>query len=111
MNEDFNTAGALGQIFDLVRMINQARADQATDDELAQAQDSLAELTGVLGLQLLEPEQATTGADAFIDLLLDLRQQLRAEKLYELSDHVRNELQRLGVVIEDTPQGSSWRWE
>jgi cysteinyl-tRNA synthetase len=111
MNEDFNTAGALGQIFDLVRMINQARADQATDVELAQAQDSLAELTGVLGLQLLEPEQATTGVDAFIDLLLDLRQQLRAEKLYELSDHVRNELQRLGVVIEDTPQGSSWRWE
>jgi cysteinyl-tRNA synthetase len=111
MDEDFNTAGALGYIFDLVRMINQARAEQAVDEQLSSAQEAFTELTSVLGLELKESEQATTGADAFIELLLTLRQELRTQKLYTLADHVRNELSALGVVIEDSPQGSTWRWE
>jgi len=111
MNEDFNTAGALGSIFDLVRMINQARDNQATDEELAYAQKTFKELTGVLGLELKGRDKATTSADAFIDLLLDLRQDLREAKKYELSDRVRDELANLGVIIEDTPQGSTWHWE
>ena len=111
MNEDFNTAGAIGHIFDLVRMINQARADNATDQELAPAQDTLQELSRVLGLELKEPEHRTTGADAFIELLLTLRQELRQQKNYELADRVRDELSSLGVVIEDTSQSSTWRWE
>ena len=111
MDEDFNTAGALGLIFDLVRAINQARAEDATDSELAEAQDIFNQLTEVLGLELNEPEHAGTSADAFIDLLLALREDLRGQKLYELSDRIRDELLKLGVVIEDTPQGSTWRWE
>jgi cysteinyl-tRNA synthetase len=111
MDEDVNTAGALGSIFDLVRAINQARSEQATDEELSPAQHTFNELTGVLGLELNEPEAGATGADAFIDLLLDLRQQLREQKMYSLADGVRDDLLKLGVVIEDTPQGSTWHWE
>jgi cysteinyl-tRNA synthetase len=111
MDEDFNTAGALGSIFDLVRMINQARAESATDEQLAQAQQTFTELTSVLGLILDESDAGATGADAFIDLLLVLRQELRGQKNYALSDRIRDELTKLGVVIEDTPQGSTWRWE
>jgi cysteinyl-tRNA synthetase len=110
MDEDFNTAGALGSIFDLVRVINQARAENATDEELAAAQEAFNELTGVLGLVLEEPEAAITSADAFIELLLDLRQDLRSQKMYALADRVRDELLNLGVVIEDTPQGATWHW-
>ena len=40
MDDDFNTAGAMGNLFDLVRVINQARADGATDNQLKEAQDS-----------------------------------------------------------------------
>ncbi len=111
MNEDFNTAGALGHIFDLVRVINQARAENATDEELAPAQKELNELSGVLGLELKEPEKTTTGADAFIELLLEIRQELRQQNQYDLADQVRDKLADLGVVIEDTAQGSSWHWE
>ena len=111
MDEDFNTAGALGTIFDLVRMINTARDGGATDSELESAQGTLLELTGVLGLTLDEGESETSSADAFVDLLLDLRQELRSQKNYALSDRIRDELIKLGVVIEDTPQGSTWRWE
>jgi len=111
MNEDFNTAGAMGYIFDLVRVINQARSENATDDELASAQNLLSELTEVLGLTLKEREKATTGADAFIELLVNLRNELRQQKHYQLADRVRDDLADLGVTIEDTSQGSSWRWE
>ena len=111
MDEDFNSAGALGHIFDLVRAINQARAEQATDEQLASTQTGFKLLTDVLGLELKTTELTTTGADAFIDLILALRKELRQEKLYQLSDHVRDKLLKLGVIIEDTPQGSTWRWE
>lgn len=111
MNEDFNTAGAMGYIFDLVRVINQARSENATDDELASAQNLLSEFTEVLGLTLKEREKATTGADAFIELLVNLRNELRQQKHYQLADRVRDDLADLGVTIEDTSQGSSWRWE
>ena len=111
MDEDFNTADALANIFDLVRMINQARSEGATDAELNAAQQTFTELTDVLGLELLSRTKAASDADAFIDLLVDLRQTLRQQKNYNLSDQIRDELAELGVVIEDTPQGSSWRWE
>ena len=111
MDEDFNTAGALGSIFDLVRSINQARAMGATDSELESAQETFNELTGVLGLAFDEKDRDNSGADVFIDLLLDLRQELRQQKNYALSDRIRDELVKNGVVIEDTPQGSTWRWE
>jgi cysteinyl-tRNA synthetase len=111
MNEDFNTAGALGAIFDLVRTINQARDKGATDEELASAQKTFEELTGVLGLKLEEGERAASSADAFIDLLLNLRQELREAKNYNLADRIRDDLAELGVVIEDTAQGSTWHWE
>ncbi len=111
MQEDFNTAGALGTIFDLVRMINQARAKGATDEELSQAQQVFTTLTGVLGLELKTREKSASNADVFIDLLLDLRQELRALKNYALSDQIRDQLAELGVVIEDTAAGSTWHWE
>ena len=111
MDEDFNTAGALGTIFDLVRMINTARDGGARDSELEAAQKTVMELTGVLGFTLVEGESETSSADAFVDLLLELRQELRLIKNYALSDRIRDELIKLGVVIEDTPQGSTWRWE
>lgn len=101
----------MGNIFDLVRMINQARASGATNSELAAAQQTFSELTGVLGLQLLEKDKGSTKADAFIKLLLELRQELRKQKNYALSDSIRDELSALNVVIEDLPGGSSWHWE
>jgi cysteinyl-tRNA synthetase len=111
MNEDFNTAGALGGLFDLVRVINQARSENATDEQLASAQDVFNELTGVLGLELEQQEKTASSADAFIQLLLDIRQELRRQKNFDIADHIRIKLAELGVVIEDTPQGSIWRWE
>ena len=111
MDDDFNTAGALAVLFELVRVINQTRAVGATDAQLQPAQACLSELLSVLGLHpTATADQSTGQADAFIDLLLELRKELRQQKLWALSDRIRDRLTDLGVTIEDSKEGSSWRW-
>lgn len=112
MDDDFNTAGALGHLFDLVRVMNQARDSGAPQSTLNGAQVLLRELAeDVLGLRLERPEIENQQAAPFIDLLVTLREQLREQKQWELSDQVRDQLAELGILIEDTRDGSSWRWK
>jgi cysteinyl-tRNA synthetase len=58
MDDDFNSAGALASLFELVRSVNQARADGASDGELKPAQELLHRLAGVLGLTLQKEQKA-----------------------------------------------------
>jgi cysteinyl-tRNA synthetase len=110
MDDDFNTAGALGHIFDLVRAINHARDSGVSAEDLEAAQALLIHLTGVLGLRI---ERGPEGGEAgpFIDLLVEVRNELRRQKLWELSDRIREQLTELGVILEDAKEGSSWRWK
>ena len=107
MDDDFNSAGGLGNLFDLVRVINQARADGASEEELEDAQKVLQSLTGVLGLTLGAREGAHP-ADAFIDLLIEVRAEVRKNKMWALSDTIRDKLAALGVQVEDSKSGSTW---
>ena len=107
MDDDFNSAGGLGNLFDLVRVINQARADGASDEDLEDAQKMLQSLTGVLGLTLGAREGAHP-ADAFIDLLIEVRAEVRGNKMWALSDTIRDKLAALGVQVEDSKSGSTW---
>jgi cysteinyl-tRNA synthetase len=111
MDDDFNSAGALSQLFDLVRAINTARAENVTEDLLSKAQSMLRELSVVLGLELDMDKKEKTSADPFVDYLVELRTAIRKQKLYELSDQVRDRLLTLHVIIEDTKDGSTWHWE
>jgi cysteinyl-tRNA synthetase len=108
MDDDFNTAGALGHLFDLVRAINQAR-DTGVDPSAGQT--VLRELMGVLGLQPERPTVEGGQAAPFIDLLVEIRRELRKQKLWVLSDLIRDRLTALNVVIEDTKDGTTWRWK
>jgi cysteinyl-tRNA synthetase len=111
MDDDFNTAGAMGNLFDLVRAINQARDAGADQEELSPAQETLLELAGVLGLSLAEPEMKGGQAGPLVDLLVEVRRELRQQKLWALSDLVRDRLAELGVVLEDSKDGTTWRWK
>jgi cysteinyl-tRNA synthetase len=108
MDDDFNTAGALGHLFDLARAINQAR-DTGADPSAGQA--VLRELMAVFGLQPERPAMEGGQAAPFIDLLVEIRRELRAQKLWALSDLVRDRLTALNVVMEDTKAGTTWRWK
>jgi cysteinyl-tRNA synthetase len=109
MDDDFNTSGALAGLFDLVRAVNTARDAGATPEELAPAQATLRELTGVLGLRLAE-KTGSGDADKFIALLVEVRSEVRKQKLWQLSDLIRDRLKESGVVIEDSKDGTTWRW-
>lgn len=111
MDDDFNTAGALGHIFELIKRINQARDASATDAELAHAQNTLRELCQIFGLTLIEKPSGDASAEPFIDLLVEIRQELRTAKQWALSDKIRDELSARGVVIEDASGASTWFWE
>jgi cysteinyl-tRNA synthetase len=109
MDDDFNTAGALAPIYELVKAINTARDGGASDEQLAPAQATLRELTGVLGLRLAE-KTGSGDADKFIDLLVEVRSEARAQKLWALSDMIRDKLKELGITVEDSKEGTTWRW-
>jgi len=111
MDDDFNTAAAMAAIFELVKQINQARGEGATQAQLEPAQAMFNELTSVLGLQLHEQAGTQTSADPFIDLLVEVRNELRAQKNWALSDKIRDELKALGVILEDSKDGTTWSWE
>ncbi len=111
MDDDFNSAGALGHIFDLVRAINQARDAGMDASNLQNAQDLIAELTGVFGLRLLHPSKLSNQADAFVDLLVEVRTELRKENQWALSDKIRDQLSDLSVSLEDGKGGTTWRWK
>jgi cysteinyl-tRNA synthetase len=109
MDDDFNTAGALGGIFDLVREINRRRA--AGDAEAAAGQALLVELADALGLNLrAAPRPAEGAAEPFIELLLGLRAQLREARQWALADQIRDELRARSVVVEDRAGQTVWRW-
>jgi cysteinyl-tRNA synthetase len=109
MDDDFNTAGALAALFELVRAINTARDAGIGGEPFAAAQATLRELAGVLGLQLATQRQNDQQAAPFIDLLIELRAELRKAKQFALADLVRSRLTDLGVTLEDTPQGTRWK--
>ncbi|MBN1230649.1 MAG: cysteine--tRNA ligase [Anaerolineales bacterium] len=111
MDDDFNSAGALGYIFDLVRVINASRDAGATDDDLALSQKTIRDLTAVFGLEIDKETERSADANPFIELLVELRNDLRTNKLWDLSDKVRDKLVAAGVIIEDSKEGSTWRWE
>jgi cysteinyl-tRNA synthetase len=112
MDDDFNTAGALGHLFDLVRTINQVRDDGLDQEKLSPAQELVRELAEeVFGLRLERAEILDAQAAPFIDLLIEMRNQLRDQKLWALSDMVRDRLLELGILVEDTKDGTSWRWK
>lgn len=110
MDDDFNSAGALGGLFDLVRAINQARSQGANEIQLEPAQRKLKELTSVLGLTLSDSNESGSQADAFIDLLIELRMQMRRDKQWAYSDLIRDRMKELGVSLEDNKDGTTWRW-
>ena len=109
MDDDFNTAGALAALFELVRGINVARDAGVGGEPFAAAQAALRELAGVLGLRLEAAPAGGQEAAPFIDLLVELRTELRKAKQYALADSVRTRLAELGVVLEDGPQGTRWK--
>lgn len=106
MEDDLNTAQALAALFDLAREINRGRDG---GHSVAGAQATLRELSEVLGLRLDASNEGAIGAVPFIELLIELRQEARATKQFQLADRVRDGLAALDIVLEDGAGGTTWK--
>jgi cysteinyl-tRNA synthetase len=120
MDDDFNTGGALGDMFEVIHALNRfsnhlTRADAAPLAEYRAGMIVLKELTQILGLfrapnSKLQPVRDELTAP-LLDLVTRLRSRLRKEKNFALADDIRRDLAALGVVLEDRPEGTTWRIE
>jgi cysteinyl-tRNA synthetase len=114
MDDDFNTANALAVLFEMVRAINSARSAGVGGPFFETAQRTFRELAGVLGLTLYVEESSNgvqMAAKPFIDLLVQIRTDLRSQKQWALADKIRNDLAELSISLEDTAEGTQWRYE
>jgi cysteinyl-tRNA synthetase len=116
MDDDFNTPQAVAVLFDLVREVNQALAAEKglSVDELQEINAFIADhATRILGITFKEsPGAADSEVDSvsrLMDLLITIRTDVRAQKLWVLSDKIRDALMKFGFVLEDKREGTTWK--
>lgn len=115
MNDDFNTPEALAVLFDLVRELNRSRIKNS--DLSVYLGALLKKLGNILGILYEDPQQfLQTVKDGDIDkakieTLIQERDAARKSKNWAQSDKIRAELTNLGIVLEDTSEGTIWRKE
>ena len=105
MDDDLNTADALGAIFELVRDANVSLQDNASRKAASAALDSLGAICGVLGILAKEAEELP----ADILSMVSEREQARKNKDWKRSDELRDAIRAAGYIIEDTKQGQKVR--
>ena len=117
MNDDLNTSVALSVVFDLVRLANKLlEQDSITAGTLDAVDHLFRELGGdVLGVVKEEYEESDAGDEARIDgvvrILIEQRNAARKNKYFAKADELRDKLEEAGVVLEDKPDGTEWRWK
>jgi len=108
MDDDFNTPEALKHLLELAHVGNEyVASDTPKRPVLERALNELEELARVLGV--LEDGKTTekTG-DAYVDLLVNVREKARNEEQYEMADWIRDKLEERGIRLEDTEKGARW---
>ncbi|MCX7831930.1 MAG: cysteine--tRNA ligase [Actinobacteria bacterium] len=140
MSDDFNTAKAVAAIFEFIKEVNSA-LDQASDSldvsVIKRSKETIDKLLGVLGVDLIRFEEflqkrienskddilmKLRGTAAYFGIegddledlilkLIELRNKERRQKNFHRADEIRNKLSSIGVILEDTPQGTRYKIE
>ncbi|OVE86337.1 cysteine--tRNA ligase [Natronolimnobius baerhuensis] len=112
MNDDFNTREAQSALLSIASAINAHLEDRSEYDYrgLCDAVDALEELGDVLGLSFTgETDGSAELAGDVVELVLDVREQERDDGNYERADELRDELEALGIEVQDTDDGATYR--
>lgn len=115
MDDDFNTPLAIAAIFDMVKAINvyvnkNESIEAAAKKEVYETLRVL--LEDVLGIKVEVKRAEAPRSDlinSLMELILEIRQDMRRRKEWKISDEIRDRLQKIGFIIEDTPQGTKWK--
>ena len=117
MDDDFNTAKALGILFELGKEINIRKDKALKKGEISESEKkSLIESISfiekalkTLGFKLSKEKSTRDLEDKLIQLLIDVRQELRKEKNFKLADKIRDKLKEFGITLEDLPTGTIFK--
>ena len=103
-------ADLASDIYDLAKAVDEAREAGVEESLISQARASLRQLLIALSSQLApSPTDTVASIAPFVELLIDLRSQLRTAENWPLADEIRNRLSVLGITLEDSPNGTTWR--
>lgn len=107
LRDDLNTPRAVGVMFTTLDHAQRAfrEGEQERGEALAR---TLLTMLDVLGLSVTRPTVAAS-ARALVELLVDVRAELRKARAFDLADRIRDRLRELGILLEDTPEGTRWR--
>ncbi len=116
MDDDFNTARALGVLFEVVKKANllkdrALREGKITKTEklsFKEAVEFVENALKTLGFRL-EKERESSLEEKLIELLIEVRRELRKKKEFQLADLIRNRLKELGIALEDLPTGTIYK--
>lgn len=120
MDDDFNTALAIAALFDFTREINsiinstEFKLSAQVREELIGAKKIFLQLGGdVLGfffdVEEANKDKSNEIIDDLIKILIDIRNDARKEKQWPLADKIRDALKEVGIILEDSPQGTKWK--
>lgn len=111
MDDDLNTPQALAVLFDLMSDIYRLKPEEAHKKNALSSE--LKRLANILGFLHHDPQvflqAGLTNEIGIIEQLIEKREKYRQEKQWALADGVRDQLQAMGIVIEDKPEGTLWR--
>ena len=109
MNDDFNTRGAIGVIFQMVRDTNKSMADRTlTKKGSEKVLRLMEEFDSVLKI-LPDEKEGDDGMDDVMNVLIKIRTELRKRKLFDLADMIRDDLNDAGIKLEDSAAGVKWK--
>jgi len=109
MEDDFNTAGALGAVFEMIKFCRKTLDVEAEKECLELMKSSVVELCGVLGLNL-EGRTSNLEHGIEIDQLIEERETARKNKDFKRADEIRKEFEVKGIILEDTAYGTKWKF-
>ena len=116
MDDDFNTALAISQLFGLSKDINiyyqevMNKGAEFDKENFACVHGIYQEMASIIGIFEQEEVAADDGrTDKLMELIIGIRQDARKEKNWAIADKIRDELKEVGIVIEDTPNGARWK--
>ena len=112
MDNDFHTPEAIAAIFNFINKLKRyivAKEIKVSKSVLEKALSNILELWGVLGFETRMPEERVSKSMLkIIELLIEVRNELRKQKNWELADRIREKLKEVNIYLEDTPEGTYW---
>jgi cysteinyl-tRNA synthetase len=110
LEDDFNTSGGISVLFELAKETNDLLGADAAEADLKSADSLFSHLGGdILGFSFDASGSSSNRTEKdVVDFVVGLRSRLRTQKLWALSDEIRDALSRFGIVIEDARDGSKW---